>query len=246
MITHIEELSLNAFPSLQTGLYDGWVLRFAGGYTRRANSVNALYPSSLDVDKKIALCEAAYSARGQRTQFKITPAVHPANLDAILAAKGYEKEALTAVQTLNLRRAAQATTEGVELAGRASEAWLAALCRLSGVEARHHDTVRRVLENAVPQTCFAAVRQDETIVAVGLAVLERGFVGLFDIVTEARWRRRGFGTRLVGGLLAWGRESGAERAYLQVMCDNAPALRLYAGLGFGEEYRYWYRVKAVG
>jgi ribosomal protein S18 acetylase RimI-like enzyme len=246
MITHLEELSLNAFPSLQTGLYDGWVLRFADGYTRRANSVNALYPSSLDVDKKIALCEAAYSARGQRTQFKITPAVHPANLDAILAEKGYEKEALTAVQTLDLRRVAQATTEGVALAGRASEVWLAALCRLSSVEARHHDTVRRVLESAVPQMCFAAVFQDETIVAVGLAVLERGFVGLFDIVTEARWRKRGFGTQLVGGLLAWGRESGAERAYLQVMCDNAPALRLYARLGFGEEYRYWYRVKAVG
>ena len=35
----IEELTLNAWPPLQTQLYDGWLLGFSGGYTRRANSV---------------------------------------------------------------------------------------------------------------------------------------------------------------------------------------------------------------
>ncbi|MDB5085123.1 MAG: family N-acetyltransferase, partial [Bacilli bacterium] len=36
----IEELTLNNWQPLQTMLYDGWLLRFAGGYTKRANSVN--------------------------------------------------------------------------------------------------------------------------------------------------------------------------------------------------------------
>lgn len=43
-----EELQMNALPSLQTILYDGWVLRFAKGYTNRANSVNPIYEGTKD------------------------------------------------------------------------------------------------------------------------------------------------------------------------------------------------------
>ena len=56
----IEELAFNAWPSLQTLLLDGWVVRFANGYTRRANSVNPLYPSEQAADAKIQACEQFY------------------------------------------------------------------------------------------------------------------------------------------------------------------------------------------
>ena len=43
----LEEVMLNALPSLNTMYYDGWNLRFAEGYTNRANSVNVFGPSTL-------------------------------------------------------------------------------------------------------------------------------------------------------------------------------------------------------
>ena len=43
----IEEVALNAWPSMQHMLYDGWLLRFSNGYTKRANSVNILYAGAL-------------------------------------------------------------------------------------------------------------------------------------------------------------------------------------------------------
>jgi GNAT superfamily N-acetyltransferase len=100
-----------------------------------------------------------------------------------------------------------------------------------------------LLAGIVPARCFLALEQQGEILAVGLAVAERGWVGLFDLVTAAAWRNQGLGRRVILRLLHWGRAQGARQAYLQVMRDNAPALHLYATLGFREAYPYWYRVK---
>ena len=102
-IHSIEEISLTTWPALQTAFYDGWVLRFGEGFTRRANSVNALYPSTLDPVEKISHCAALYRARGMRPVFKMNAAVQPPDLDAILEQQGYQREGETCVQTLDLR-----------------------------------------------------------------------------------------------------------------------------------------------
>ena len=244
MITAVEELSLNAWPALQTVYYDGWLLRLAAGYTRRANSVQPLYGSTRDLGEKLAYCEAVYAACGRPTVFKLTPAVHPAGLDAALARAGYRAEAPTSVQTALLTDLPPAPDVGtVTLADQATESWLAAFCALNAVAARHHPTMAQMLARIVPARCFLALEREGEIIAVGLAVAERGWVGLFDLVTAAAWRNRGLGREVILRLLHWGRAQGAAHAYLQVMRDNAPALHLYETLGFREAYPYWYRVK---
>ncbi|WP_245997120.1 GNAT family N-acetyltransferase [Brevibacillus invocatus] len=84
---------------------------------------------------------------------------------------------------------------------------------------------------------------ENEVVACGLGVLDSGYIGLYDIVTDSRCRKQGFGEQLVLHLLQWGRDNGAEISYLQVIADNRPALGLYAKLGYQEVYRYWYRIK---
>ncbi len=249
MIRFIEELALNAWPCLQTIHYDGWLLRFADGYTRRANSVNPLYASTLDPLEKIRYCEETYRSRGQDTVFKMTTAAQPENLDALLAEQGYREEALTSVQTLDLSNVESPHTRAITVDTALTDTWLAAFCRLNNVDSRRVPTMTRMLNNIVPARCFMALRRDDRpnaeAVAVGLTVLERAHMGLFDIVTAPPLRNQGLGTQLMLHLLQWGKTHGASHAYLQVMCNNAPALRLYARLGFTEIYRYWYRVKPV-
>ena len=82
MIQQIEEASMNAWPALQTKVYDGWILRFTNGYTRRANSVNPLYPSKIDLKRKIEYCQRLYEQKNLPTIFKITESVYPHNLDS--------------------------------------------------------------------------------------------------------------------------------------------------------------------
>ena len=244
MITHLEELSLNAWPAIQTVVYDGWLLRFADGYTRRANSENPLYASALEKDEKIDFCEELYRKRALPTVFKLTSAALPDTLDAALQAKGYQKDAPTSVQMLELEHVSLGPTAEVELKQELSTDWLAAFCDLSGVAPVHSQTLQRILSLISPEHCFAAIKQDQRIVACGLGVLQSGYIGLFDNVTDRDFRRRGYGRQIVENLLAWGRQNQAHHGYLQVMLNNAPALQLYANIGFVEQYQYWYRVRS--
>ena len=245
MIRVVEELSMNAWPSLQTMLYDGWVLRFADGYTRRANSINPIYPSCDDVGCKIQTCERLYRDRGLNVVFKMTSAVHPEILDDVLAGQGYASDAQTSVQILDLGSTDKAPAQEADLAASLSDDWLSAFCAMSGIAERRKPVLRQMLNSIAPATCFASIRYGDRMIACGLGVLQAGFVGLFDIVTDLNLRRQGYGTQLVLSILAWARQRGARTAYLQVMLNNAPALRLYSKLGFGEIYQYWYRVKLL-
>lgn len=239
----LEELGANAWPSLQTLLFDGWLLRFAEGYTRRTNSVYPIHSSSLDIREKIQYCERMYASKRQPCYFKITPAVHPANLDALLEAEGYAKEASTSVQTISLEGLTYSGDDAVQVDTRLSDRWLRDFSRLNSVNARHLATMTAMLGGLIPTHGFFSLSREEETASVGMAVLERGWVGLYDIVTALTLRHHGLGRQLVHHMLSWARSNGATHAYLQVMLDNAPALQLYDGIGFKEAYRYWYRVK---
>ena len=100
-IKTIEEVMLNALPSLNTLYYDEWRLRFAGGYTNRANSVNVIAPSTIPLEEKICHCEKIYTAQRLPTVFKISPL--SLELDDLLEQAGYELVTKTNIMTMDLR-----------------------------------------------------------------------------------------------------------------------------------------------
>lgn len=252
LIRTIEERSLNALPATHTLLLDGWILRMAGGYTRRANSVQPFYAGSMPVEKKIQACESIYRRQGLKVVFKLTPASAPVDLDALLDTAGYSFEAPTSLQVLNLpvsqpagkELGSERSPDEISCFTRLEDDWLQAFFRMNQTAVEIRPKVTQLLGMIVPETCFIGVRWAGEIVGCGLGVCEAGFLGLYDIVTDERFRRQGIGRKVVAALLAWGQTQAAQTAYLQVMEANRPALNLYAGLGFKELYRYWYRVKA--
>lgn len=239
----VEELTFNAWPPLEVVLFDGWLLGFSDGYTRRANSVQPLYASTLPLSDKIATAEALFAARSRPMTFKITSEPADPALDSTLDGLGYVTAAPTSVQLADLTSPLPADPF-VALAPTLEEAWLDGFNRLTHTPAALHQAERRLLEKIVPPHCFASFTVDGEITAVGLAVAERRHVGLFDIVVDPRARRQGLARRLCTTLLAWAQSTQAcSRAYLAVLQDNALAHHLYANLGFHEAYTYWYRHK---
>ena len=243
-ILALEELSLNAWPALQTLHYDGWVLRFAGGYTRRANSVNPLYKSSLPLDEKVTACEQYYHSQGLPAIFKLTPQSQPSELDKSLAQCGYQLDAFTSVQTLDLQKTGfSAPQPGFSCNDALTDDWFSAFCAMSDTPEKHLAPMRQLLKLILPSHSFSLLQADGQPVACGLCVQQDGFIGLYDIVVAKEQRRKGYGRRMMEGLLAHGQRKGAKTSYLQVMLNNPPALQLYEDLGFKEVYQYWYRVK---
>ncbi|WP_020617942.1 GNAT family N-acetyltransferase [Paenibacillus daejeonensis] len=239
----LEEMTLNHWQPLTTTLYDGWVLRFANGYTKRANSVSPMYASNLSMDQKIATCEDSYSRRDLPTIFKLTPFSEPAELDTELDRRGYYVVEPSMVQTLELSDLPPTSKETAATIGPLSEKWIQHFCELAQLEEKHLQTMYQMLSSIAADAGYLLLYRGDNVVGCGLGIVEGDYIGLYDIVIDSQLRNRGLGEQLLLHLLHWGREHGASRSYLAVVQANAPALRLYAKLGYTEAYHYWYRVK---
>lgn len=218
-------------------------MRFAGGYTGRANSVNPFGPARGDREANLRRCEDLFRERALRPLFRITPLVDPPDLEAVLEARGYVRRSETLVMvrepaaTPRIRRDVDLLIEE-----RVSPDWLKLFSKWVGIPPERERLHRAILMDIGPAAAFARIRAGGRDLACGLAVREPPWVGLFDLATAPDRRGEGLGTALVTGLLGWGAAGGSPRAYLQVTAENAAAIRLYRRLGFREAYRYAYRV----
>jgi N-acetylglutamate synthase len=251
LIRTIEEASFGAWPGLAQVLDDGWVLRFADGHTKRANSVNSVYPSHGDVEAKIARAEGWFRGRGLPAIFRVTPLAEPADLADRLAARGYEAfETSRALHNPDLIATGTAgLPDGVTLRLDPTPGlgWLDAYLALSPADARKTATLARMLDLIVPQACFGWLHEGGRPLAAAFVVVQGGLMGTYDVVTAPEARRRGLMRTLLGRLTQWAiADAGARAGAIFVVADNAPAAALYESLGYRELYRYHYRRQRTG
>ena len=83
----LEECGFNAWPAPRNVYFGGWVFRLGGGYTKRANSANALgarhelraesinaWAPAREFPEIMAEAERFYALNGQPAIFRLTPA----------------------------------------------------------------------------------------------------------------------------------------------------------------------------
>lgn len=234
----LEELGLNSSTPPGQLLYDGWLLRLLPGKAKRARSVNAVYPSTLPLDEKMAHCERLYRSRSLPAIFRMTPFSQPPMLDAALEARGYGRFDETSVESTRIAADVRAdeAARPMDLAD-----WVEAVGELRGAPVQHRASHLARLRGSPLILQPLAIRDERGVAATGLAIVEDDHAGLFDIITREDVRGRGHARRLVASLLFHARDVGARQAYLQVQCDNEVARRFYASFGFVQRYVYWYR-----
>jgi N-acetylglutamate synthase len=239
-VRRLEELAFRGWPALETRDRAGWRLRFADGYTKRANSINALgQHAQIDLSALQSL-EAAYRARNHAPVWRLTPLAPPA-VDGILSTRGYRTIERSLLQVCPLHAGFAAAPE-VRIHAEPTPAWIEAFCTHSPVRPEHRDTMRRMLAAIAAPAGFAFVEAAGRPLAMAIGAVEGDHMGLFDVLVMPEARRRGLARKITESLYAWAWGHGARFAYLQVVATNEAAMPLYAAQGFRTAYAYEYRI----
>lgn len=244
-IKMIEDFSLNAWPSHQIQLYDGWLLRFSYFYTHRTNSVEQIGPSSIPLEEKIDFCEDAYRRWGTPSIFKITPLLEP-DFEQRLINRNYMVQHITEVMVLDFSKYQyQNPSTPVYIEERVQKKWVNGLFALKSTTSAIHRQIVPSMYDAIPKDTLAAsiLNEKGQIVAIGLGILDRSYMGIYAIHVHPHYRGHHYAHSVCSSLLNIGKDMGLEGAYLQCVYGNTPAKNLYRSLGFEDFYQYWFRVR---
>ncbi|GHV71911.1 acetyltransferase, GNAT family protein [Spirochaetia bacterium] len=241
----IEELSLDAWPSIKTLVYDGWIIRLAKGYTNRANSVNPLYQSKIKLDEKIEYCETIFRRENLPAVYKILGCDEYKTLDEKLEGLHYKKFHETSVQVCDNIKILKNEFTGITVKDHFDDAWIEAVIKFNQIKNDDVAAFRAILNNVAGEKIIVSKETKGAIAGCGYGVMGRGFVGIFDIVVSEDERGKGYGKEIIKTILSEAGKKCMGKSYLQVMLNNPIALHLYGKLGFKEIYRYWYRKQPV-
>jgi GNAT superfamily N-acetyltransferase len=240
----IEELTMNAWPSLQTILLDGWIIRMSRGYTKRANSINPIYIFGNNLDEKINYCENIYKNNSLPIVFKIIDCKEHKIIDKRLEELNYDKIDLTSVQIYNKIEQINSKSLNIIINNKFTEDWKNCFYQCNNIKNKEaKETIENMLKNIRHEIISVYKVENKIFVGCGYGVIENGYIGLFDIIVKEEFRGNGYGKEIVKTILASAKENGINKAYLAVVNNNSIAKNLYKNIGFKEIYKYWYRKK---
>ena len=225
---------------IERGYLGGWELRAAGGHTSRANTAIPLGDSGMPLPETLETVREWFA---ERALPGLVQTIDGTPLDRAIADLGFtetHRPALrqtaplaTALETLkgstDANHVAKITTE-------LPEDYFTAYRRGLGIP-----EFQTLLTTGDAQIAFAVARGDNgEALSVGRVAIDTksGYAGIAAVATAEAARRRGLARIVLRDLLAFAAEHDAANTYLEVEEGNAPALALYASVGYTTAHRY--------
>jgi N-acetylglutamate synthase len=236
----IEQAAVRSWPALETANVDGWLWRYASGGSLRANSVAALAFAG-DPDAAIVAVERLYKEKGAPCRFTVSEASAPADLDARLARRGYDRgeDHLTLVKPI--AGAAVQWPADVVAMRTATPEWLDVY--LAGLSGDRRAVAPRLLAGLPPQRTFFGCRREERLVSSGLSIADGALASVQCMATLTAARRQGGARGVLQAIEAHAASARCTMLYLQAEAANTAALSLYQAFGFRVAGRYHMRSK---
>ncbi|MDT0443158.1 GNAT family N-acetyltransferase [Streptomyces sp. DSM 41886] len=234
-VPELTAVAARAWPAAATERIGDWLVRAAGGWTRRANSACALG----DTPPDLARVSAWYAARGLPPAFQL--ATGQELLAADLERRGWAASGHAVVQIAALAPLAdREPVERVRVEGELTAAWLSGWPRAADAPG----TAERVLAGGRTTLFALAPGAGARPAAVGRCVVDGRWAGFTAVRVDPAHRGTGLAREVMAALARAALDAGASAAHLQVETDNAAARTLYRSLGFADHHHYHYRSPA--
>lgn len=239
-----QELSSNAWPAKTYIFFNDWILRLSEGVTKRANSVYPLQYTGKDLLKDIKTVEKIYKKKDLPVIFQLPDYFEPKNLQDTLFSLGYKSIDESLVMTAHIEDICAVTNREYTYSteDKSSDNWFQALARFSGYNSKVLEGHKNIMKRIPFSKVFCSARENNEIVGIGLGVIEREYMGIFELSVDFDYRRKGIGQSIVAKLVSWARANCAIHVYLQVQGDNVGAISLYRKINLKERYRYRYLI----
>ena len=206
-----------------------------------------------DLLRRVIGAEEFYGAHGTTARFQICPPACSEELDGLLAGRGYRLKSTVSLQTAptasvvgRLHEYPTTCSFQSRLDDAPTRVWFDVWCEVRGDSAAASvggGGEWDLLGRAKGPCGYASVALGDRVVAVGRAVVDTGWAGVFSMATLAGERGKGAAWTVLAALADWSHAHGAEHMYLQVERENIAALHLYERAGFSELCAYHYRTK---
>lgn len=247
LVAGLQERAARAVPAESAVRIGGWWLRHAPGCSWWIGSVlphGDTGATRAEVEALISAAEAYTAEHDIPTMLQMTPgAIHP-HLDGILETRGYERQASVSLQTATTAEVLELSRRGslrVRLDERPTREWFDVW---HGVAGGNPEPQWRLLQRITAErTAYASVELGDETVAVGRAVAEDDWAGVFGMATRPVARGKGAAGAVLAALADWAAQNDAPQMYLQAEHENQVAMRLYGRVGFSELAPFYFRVK---
>jgi N-acetylglutamate synthase len=227
-----EERLVNVWPAVETLFMDGWVVRFANGYSGRANSASAVVQGARMDDALLAEIERLYRAADLPPAVRVTPVCDP-GVEPLLLARGYRIRDEAHIMILDLAAHRGRTPAAcVTLDSAPGAGWLAGVSAHQSPDKRNRDHLAAIVGRIRVPAAFATLATEGQSVGFAMCAIDRGWAEIGSVVLDQAMRGKGLGRLLMESLLAWAAGQGAHGAFLQVAAPNTVARSLYASQGF--------------
>jgi N-acetylglutamate synthase len=232
LIRGLEERLVNVWPSVETLLMEGWVIRLANGYTSRANSASPVVSGIGMSPELLTEIERIYAAAGLRSAVRVTPVCDPAVEDLLLA-RGYRVKDRSRIMLLDLAACGGTTPDPrVSIERQPSRRWIDGVCAHQAPAKRNADHLGQIVSRIRVPAGFASIHEDGADIGFAMCAVDRGYAEIGSVIVSPERRGKGLGRAVTDALLAFGVSEGAHHAFLQVDATNTAAINLYSRQGF--------------